>query len=61
MVENIQQVISRKEFPMSTNQYRVHRFNLSMTSDQTKLEQFLNSLEGEIIAINPNVTVTPFT
>jgi hypothetical protein len=32
-----------------------------MTTDQSKLEQFLNSLEGEIIAIIPNVTVTPFT
>jgi len=41
--------------------YRVHRFDLRMTSDQSKLEQFLNSLEGEIIAIIPNVTVTPFT
>jgi len=41
--------------------YTVHRFDLKMTSDQSKLEQFLNSLEGEIIAIIPNVTVTPFT
>jgi len=32
-----------------------------MTSDQGKLEQFLNGLEGEVIAIFPNVTVTPFT
>jgi len=39
--------------------YRVHRFDLSMTADQSKLEQFLNHLEGEIIAIIPNVTVTP--
>ncbi len=38
-------------------QYRVHRFDLKMTSDQSKLEQFLNSLEGEIIAIIPNVTL----
>lgn len=37
--------------------YRVHRFDLKMTSDQSKLEQFLNSLEGEIVAIIPNVTV----
>jgi len=37
--------------------YRVHRFNLSMTTDQRELEQFLNSLEGEIVAIIPNVTV----
>jgi hypothetical protein len=39
--------------------YRVHRFDLSMTNDQSRLEQFLNSLEGEIVAIIPNVTVTP--
>lgn len=39
--------------------YQVHRFDLSMTADLSKLEQFLNSLEGEIIAIIPNVTVTP--
>ena len=36
--------------------YRVHRFDLRMTSDQSKLEQFLNSLEGEILAIIPNVS-----
>jgi hypothetical protein len=40
--------------------YRVHRFELRMTADQSKLEQFLNSLEGEIVAIIPNVTVAPF-
>jgi hypothetical protein len=28
-----------------------------MTSDQSRLEQFLNGLEGEIIAILPNVTI----
>lgn len=46
---------------MSTNKYRVHRFDIRMTADQSKLEQFLNSLEGEIVAIIPNATVTPFT
>ena len=40
--------------------YRVHRFNIKMTSDQSKLEQFLNSLEGEVIAIVPNVTIAFF-
>ena len=44
---------------MSTK-YRFHRFDLRMTADQSKLEKFLNSLEGEIIAIIPNVTVAPF-
>lgn len=37
--------------------YRVHRFDIRMTSDQHKLEQFLNNLEGEVIAIVPNVTM----
>lgn len=35
--------------------YRVHRFNLKMTTDQGELEKFLNSLAGEIISIIPNV------
>ena len=41
--------------------YRVHRFNIRMTADQTKLEQFLNSLEGEVVVIIPNVTPFPAT
>jgi hypothetical protein len=41
--------------------YRVRRFDLRMTKDQSKLELFLNSLEGEVIAIIPNVTVIPYT
>jgi hypothetical protein len=41
--------------------YRVHRLDLSMTKDQLKLEQYLNRLEGEIVAIIPNVTPMPAT
>ena len=41
--------------------YRVHKFNISMTKDQSKLEQFLNSLEGDVVAIIPNVTWVPKT
>lgn len=41
--------------------YRVHHFNISMTRDQGRLEQFLNSLEGEVVAIMPNVTPFPAT
>jgi len=41
--------------------YRVHRFNISMTKDQSKLEQFLNGLEGEVVTIIPNVTPVPAT
>ena len=41
--------------------YKVHRFDLKMTADPCYLEQFLNSLKGEIVAIIPNVTPVPFT
>ena len=41
--------------------YRVHRFDLKMTSDHSKLEHFLNNLEGEVITIIPNVTWAPKT
>jgi hypothetical protein len=37
--------------------YRVHRFDIRMTRDQMKLAQFLNSLEGEVVAIIPNITL----
>ena len=36
--------------------YRFHRFDLRMAADQSELEQFLNSLAGDIVAIIPNVT-----
>jgi len=41
--------------------YRVHRFDIKMTRDQIRLEQFLNSLDGEIVAIIPNITPVPAT
>jgi len=37
--------------------YRVHRFDVRMTKDQANLEQFLNNLDGEVIAIIPNITI----
>ena len=41
--------------------YRVHRFTIRMTRDEKELELFLNSLEGEVVAIIPNVTPVPAT
>jgi hypothetical protein len=41
--------------------YRVHRFSIRMSADQQKLEKFLNSLEGEVVSIIPNVTPFPAT
>lgn len=35
--------------------YRVHRFVIDLTKDQSKLEQFLNNLDGEVVTIIPNV------
>ena len=40
--------------------YRVHRFDIKMTADSAKLEQFLNGLEGEVVAVVPNVTLKAF-
>ncbi len=40
--------------------YRVHRFDTKMAKDQTRLEQFLNSLSGEVVAIVPNITLAFF-
>lgn len=40
--------------------FKVHRFDIRMTADEYKLEEFLNSLEGEVVAVFPNVTGDPF-
>jgi hypothetical protein len=40
-----------------STRYRVHRFDLKMTADRSRLEQFLNELSGEVIAIIPNVAI----
>jgi hypothetical protein len=40
--------------------YRVHRFDLRMTRDGGRLERFLNDLDGEVVAVIPNVTIRPF-
>jgi hypothetical protein len=37
--------------------YRVHRFNMRMTGDKAELEQFLNGLKGEVVAIIPNIAL----
>ncbi len=39
--------------------YRVHEFRLSMTRDQQRLEDFLNRLDGEVVAVLPNVNPFP--
>lgn len=38
--------------------YKVHPFEIDMRKDKDKLEQFLNSLRGEIVSIIPNVNPT---
>ena len=38
------------------SRYRVHKFDYKVMADADRLETFLNSLEGEIVSIFPNVT-----
>lgn len=38
--------------------YKVHHFEIKMSEDQLRLEQFLNSLQGEVVSIVPNVANT---
>ncbi len=39
-------------------EYRVHKLEINMARDQTKLEEFLNSLQGEVVSIIPNIAKT---
>jgi hypothetical protein len=36
--------------------YQVHQVDINMAKDRSALEQFLNGLHGEVVAIVPNVT-----
>ena len=38
--------------------YKVHQFEIDMPRGREKLEQFLNSLKGDIVSIIPNVKPT---
>ena len=38
--------------------YKVHHFDINMENDRDKLERFLNSLEGEVVSITPNIKKT---
>jgi hypothetical protein len=40
--------------------YKVHHFKIRMTKDRDKLEKFLNSLDGEIVSIIPNVNMKAY-
>lgn len=34
--------------------YKTHKLEFNMSTDQQRLDQFLNSLKGEIVSIIPN-------
>ena len=38
--------------------YRVHRIEVNNKNIQEKLEQFLNNLQGEAVAVLPNIIPT---
>jgi hypothetical protein len=41
--------------------YRIHHFEIRMSKDQDRLEEFLNSLTGDVVAIIPNVAPAPLS
>lgn len=43
---------------MTKKKYKVHRFDIKMSKDQDRLEQFLNNIDGEVVSIIPNVEPT---
>lgn len=38
--------------------YRVHQLEINMDNGRSKLEDFLNSLKGEVVSIVPNLKKT---
>ena len=48
--------VTNQETYINTNTmpYKIHRFNITMETDQDQLEKFLNNLKGEIVSIIPN-------
>lgn len=40
--------------------YRVHRLDVNLKRDHLRLEQFLNGLSGEVLAVVPGVSLGPF-
>ena len=38
--------------------YKIHKLEINMEKDQTKLELFLNSINGDVISIFPNIAKT---
>ncbi len=42
------------------SEYRVHRFDIRMTKGEKNLERFLNSLEGDVVSVLPNITMKAF-
>lgn len=38
--------------------YKVHHFKINMNHDEARLEDFLNSLKGEVVSIIPHVAKT---
>ena len=39
-------------------EYRVHRLDIKLNKEHDRLEQFLNSLKGEVVSVFPNVRPT---
>jgi len=44
-----------RNFNQLVMKYKVHHLEIKMREDDLKLEHFLNSLQGEVVSIVPNV------
>ncbi len=40
--------------------YKVHRFDIRMTKDKDKFQDFLNNLSGEVVSVIPHVGFKAF-
>ena len=40
--------------------YKIHRLEIKMEKEESRLEEFLNGLKGEVVAIIPNYARTTF-
>jgi len=46
--------VNKKNIEENKMKYKVHKLEINMEKDQQKLEEYLNTLQGEVISIIPN-------
>ncbi len=54
ILQHCWQFLGKISYGEGNVKYKVHRLEINMEKDQSKLEQFLNGLDGEVVSIIPN-------